>query len=105
MQPALWDKLRSSRFEEGIAKRDLQGNEALSLLDYTIYFDLLNIPQPSMMEEIVYRMTEENILIQQDDGLYGITNLGAILFAKELSNFPSLSRKAVRIIQFKELTA
>lgn len=101
MQPVLWDKLRSSRFEEGIAKRDLQGNEALSLLDYTTYFDILKIPQPSTMEEIIYRMTEEKILIQQDDSLYGITNLGAILFAKELSNFPSLSRKAVRIIQFE----
>lgn len=35
------------------------------------------------------------------NGLYAITNLGAILFAKRLSDFPRLSRKAVRVVQYK----
>ena len=35
------------------------------------------------------------------NSLYPITNLGAILFAKKLSDFPRLSRKAVRVVQYK----
>jgi predicted HTH transcriptional regulator len=34
-------------------------------------------------------------------GNYNITNLGAILFAKKLSDFPSLERKAIRVIQYR----
>src|SRR5699024_7190982 len=35
-----------------------------------------------------------------DDGLYSITNLGAILFAKRFSDFPRISRKAIRVVQY-----
>ena len=37
----LWDKLRSGRFEEEIAKNDLTLTEALDLLNYSSYFELL----------------------------------------------------------------
>ena len=33
-------------------------------------------------------MAEEGIIVKQDNGLYAITNLGAILFAKRLVDFP-----------------
>jgi len=46
-------------------------------------------------------MLEEGIITKQDNGLYSITNLGAILLAKRLSDFPRLSRKAVRVVQYK----
>jgi len=46
-------------------------------------------------------MLEEGIIVKQDNGLFGISNLGAILFAKRLAEFPSISRKAVRVVQYK----
>ena len=46
-------------------------------------------------------MQQDEIVVRQDNGLYAITNLGAILFAKRLSEFPRLSRKAVRIVQYE----
>ena len=33
-------------------------------------------------------------------GNYNITNLGALLFAKRVADFPSLARKAVRVIKY-----
>lgn len=45
-------------------------------------------------EGICHYIDEESILVKQDNGLYAITNLGAILFAKRLNDFPRLSRKA-----------
>lgn len=102
MQAKLWDKLRTSKFEERSAKIDLSLTEALSLLDYNVYFDNADIPQPQDANGIAHYLFEEGILQKQDNGLYTITNLGAILFAKNLSAFPKLSRKAIRVVQYKD---
>lgn len=100
LQAQLWDKLRNSKFEERFAKSDLELNGALRLLDYGIYFDITGIPQPAEADKIAHYMLEEMILVRQDDGLYSITNLGAILFAKRLSDFSRISRKAIRVVQY-----
>lgn len=101
LQAQLWDRLRTSKFEERFAKQDLDMVTALGMLEYSAYFDLIKMPQPTDAEGIFHYMEEENILVKQDNGLYAITNLGAILFAKRLSDFPRLSRKAVRVVQYR----
>ena len=102
IQAKLWDKLRTSKFEERSAKIDLSLTEALSLLDYNAYFDNADIPLPQDANGIAHYLLEEAILQKQDNGLYTITNLGAILFAKNLSAFPKLSRKAIRVVQYSD---
>lgn len=101
IQAQLWDRLRTSKFEERFAKQDLDLVTALGLLEYSTYFDLVKIPQPTNAEGICHYLDEEGILVKQDNGLYAITNLGAVLFAKRLSDFPRLSRKAVRVVQYQ----
>ncbi|MBQ9687436.1 MAG: putative DNA binding domain-containing protein [Oscillospiraceae bacterium] len=101
IQAQLWDRLRNSSFEERSARHDLELSGALRLLDYSAYFDLLEIPVPTDIAGIEHYMAEEGILIKQDNGLYSITNLGAILFAKRLSDFSRISRKAVRVVQYR----
>lgn len=101
LQAQLWDQLRTSKFEERLAKHDLDLVTALGMLEYSTYFDLVKMPQPTNAEGICYYLEEEHILEKQDNGLYAITNLGAILLAKRLSDFPRLSRKAVRVVQYK----
>ena len=100
LQAQLWDRLRNTKFEERYAKYDLDMESALRFLDYSSYFDLVKIPQPTDAENICHYMKEENMLVKQDNGLFAITNLGAILFAKSISDFPRLSRKAVRVVQY-----
>ena len=39
MQAQLWDKIRNSRFEERYAKQDMKLEDALRMLDYSVYFD------------------------------------------------------------------
>lgn len=102
IQAKLWDKLRTSKFEERSAKIDLSLTEALSLLDYNAYFDNADIPLPQDANGIAHYLLEEAILQKQDNGLYTITNLGAILFAKNLSAFPKLSRKATQTLKHAE---
>lgn len=100
LQAQLWDKIRNSRFEERYAKQDLELVEALRLIDYTTYFDITGIPQPTEANGIAHYLIEESIISKQDDGLYAITNLGAILLAKRLSDFSRISRKAIRVVQY-----
>lgn len=50
---------------------------------------------------IIHYLKEENLIVQQDNGLYSLTNLGAILFARDLSMFPHLYRKAVRVVTYR----
>ena len=100
LQAQLWDKLRGNKFEDQYAKQDLSLSEAIQLLDVSVYFDLLKEPHPSDIDGIAHYMIQESIIAKQDDGLYAITNLGAILFAKRLSDFTRISRKAMRVVQY-----
>lgn len=102
LQAQLWDRIRNSKFEEQYAKQDLELNDALQLIDYSTYFDIKKIPSPTDMKGVSHYMLEEEIIVKQDNGLYAITNMGAILLAKRLADFPRISRKAVRVVQYSD---
>lgn len=101
LQARLWDRLRNEKFEERYAKQDLDLENALRLLDYSTYFDIKGLPQPTEIDGISHYMLAEEIIAKQDNGLYSITNLGAVTLAKRLSDFPKISRKAIRVVQYK----
>ncbi len=101
LQARLWNKLQNHHFEDQPARENLALSEALRLLDYGIYFDLTGINQPSDQTGAAHYLTEDGILIRQDNGMYTITNLGAILLAKKLSDFPRVTRKAIRVVQYE----
>lgn len=83
-----------------VLKRDLAIQEVLSHLSAETYFDMMNLPLPQDAKGIMERFQSENILIKDESG-YGITELGALLFAKRLSDFDGLRRKMVRVIVYK----
>ena len=101
LQSKLWRKLQNQKFEEQPAKKNLSQEKLLELLDIRAYFERLSIPMPSTPEEIIHIIEEEGVVSRQDDGLYSISNLGAILFARKSDSFPGISRKAVRIVQYE----
>ena len=100
LQAKLWDKLRNSKFEERYAYQNLELITALQKLDYPVYFEITKIPQPTDADGIAHYMLEERVLVKQDNGLYTITNLGAILFGKKITEFDRISRKAIRVVQY-----
>lgn len=103
IQAQLWDRIRYHQIEEQLTKTDLDISEALGLLDYAIYFDLQGIQQPSDNMGVAHYLSEDGIITKQDSGLYSITVMGAVLFAKNINDFPRISRKAVRIVQYDGL--
>ena len=62
MQSQLWQRLHNSKFEERYAKQDMSLNEALQLLDCSVYFDIKGYPQPSTMEGVAHYLLEEEII-------------------------------------------
>lgn len=97
----LWDKLRHNQFEDVCTKENLHYSDVIQLLSIDTYFTLLSIPHPVDEEGVVHYLIEDGVIIRHDNGLYGITNLGALLFAKDLSAFSRLGRKAMRVVQYK----
>jgi len=70
------------------------------LLDTHSYFDLMQLPYPDTREAVLARLALERLIVKLEDS-WGITNLGALLFAKDLRQFDTLSRKAPRVIIYK----
>ncbi|MBR5086625.1 MAG: putative DNA binding domain-containing protein [Muribaculaceae bacterium] len=85
--------------ERIVVKEKLSINEVLSLLSVETYFDLMKLPLPSDSNGIIDRLLSEKIVIQDEVG-YSITELGALLFAKHLTDFDSLRRKQVRVVVY-----
>jgi predicted HTH transcriptional regulator len=98
---ALWRTFDRVPFEIGVAIPQAKNEEVLRLLEFSSYFDLLDMPLPENQSNILDILQRDQIIFKNDSGSWDITQLGAILFAKHMENFPSIFRKSVRIIQYK----
>lgn len=103
--PMTPDKLRRI-FDEGkadflaqTAAAGLSADDVVRLLDTQGYFDLVKLSYPAERAGVLERFASER-LVNPREGLYDITNLGALLFAKDLDEFDGLARKAPRVIAY-----
>lgn len=97
----LWRIFDHTPFEDLVAAECVSADEVLRLLDYPAYFDLLQIPLPANRDGIVAALAEDRLIRCSQAGGWDIMNLGAVLFAKKLNDFPALKRKAIRVIQYR----
>ena len=96
----LWQR-PSSEFEQEIALKSVKADEVVALLDTQAIFDsLLKMPYPTTQAGVIQKLISEKF-IQQSNGHFHITNLGALLFAKDLNKFELLARKAIRVVKYK----
>lgn len=98
----MWNILSNRDFEDGIAADSLSYEEVLSLLDFAKYYEILEKPLPEQKKNFLDALISEKFVLKNDDLSYAVTNLGALLIAKNIKSFPSVARKSVRIIQYKE---
>ncbi|MFC7282845.1 ATP-binding protein [Gordonibacter pamelaeae] len=96
----LWKKIQKEVFEDQLAIEDLSGQEVFELLDINAYFRLSGTTAPESLEAQLHYFLEEGMLERQDNGMLAITNLGAVLFSKSLEAFPTVKRKAVRVMLY-----
>ncbi len=96
----LWKRNNNLPLNTIVVRECKSANEVVNLLSAETYFDRLNIPMPSTVNGIVDKFVSEKFVIPSEQG-YGVTQLGAILLAKNLRDFGNLYRKAVRVIVYR----
>ena len=98
---ALWRIFDQVPFEDGVAAQRVSAEEVLLALDYPTYFHLLGMPLPDGRAAILDGLRQDGLIAPCAAGGFDVTNLGAILFARDLGAFPRLGRKAVRVIEYR----
>lgn len=84
---------------EFAALQDVQAQDVVQLLDTQTFFDLLRLPYPTDQSGVLSRLLDERLITRSTAG-FDILNIGAILLAKNLRSFPSIGRKAARVIVY-----
>lgn len=96
----IWRVFDSTPFERLIAMERVSDDEVLTLLDFEAYFALLELPIPASGARILEALNSDGLVCANDAGSWGITNLGALLFARRIDRFAALERKAMRVIEY-----
>ncbi len=96
----IWANLKRKSFETQIALPGIDDNKVLELLDHQQYFILKRLPHPADSEGVLKRFEEDKLIIKSL-GRYDITNMGAILFARDVTTFETIKRKAIRLIIYE----
>lgn len=97
----LWRLFDLITFEQAIAAENLSADDVTKLLNFPEYFELLKLPLPESRTAVLKALLADGLLNRSESGKWNITNLGAILFARKLEDFPTLKRKAVRLVLYK----
>lgn len=101
---ALWRAFEQMPFEHRIALEQVRTDEVLRLLDYPAYFELLDRPLPEDRNGILNALVHEGLIHRNNAGGWNITNLGLVLFSKNMEDLGGLRRKAMRIIQYDHIS-
>lgn len=86
-------------YEFQIAMKNLSTDEVLRLLDYKQFYELLDKNAPKSTDTILSNLQDYKFVVQDGD-VWNITNLGAILFANNFTQFDYLNAKTVRILRY-----
>lgn len=86
-------------FEQQTAKEGLTREEVLKLLNYKALYRILDKNVPQSTDAIIERLSDY-CLCRQVSESWTITNLGAILFANELKDFPNMEGHEVIVRKY-----
>jgi len=96
----IWNQTNRVVFEKESALEKLSEEDVLRLIDYPGYFDMLKLSLPDNRKGIIDRLSQDRI-IEPEGHLFNVTNLGGILFAKNIEQFEPIARKSVRVIVYQ----
>lgn len=106
LMPMSEDRLRTI-FAEGKqewiqldARQPESAEQTLELLDHTPFFRLQGLPCPTSASGIVEQLIAHGLVRRAPDG-FVVLRLGALVLARDLSQFPETARRAPRILVYK----
>jgi predicted HTH transcriptional regulator len=98
---SLWLATGRRKFEGAIALSRQTDEDIFSKLDIESYYRLSGEAKPKNREETIRKFESLDFIRSDWQGGFDITNLGALLFAKNMALFPSVASKNVRVIKYK----
>ncbi len=84
---------------ENPALKDVSAQDVVQLLDTQTFFDLMKLPYPTDQAGVLARLLDERLIERSAAGFH-ILHIGAVLLAKNMRQFPDISRKAARVIVY-----
>jgi ATP-dependent DNA helicase RecG len=96
----LWRMFDLGPFESGLQFEEFDSARVLELLDWEMYFTATSLAQPTTPEAVLATHAAERMIQRSERGGWDITNLGAICFARDRTQFGRLGRKALRIVRY-----
>lgn len=90
-----------ANFEVSAAKESLSFRDVRDLLNLEAFFELMGLAIPSNQRAIIRVLVEQDLLIAEESGRWGITNLGALLLARNIRQFPSLAKRTIRVVHYE----
>ncbi len=93
-------KLQSFAWEQGVAAPFVTTRNVIQLLDVGAYFELTEQVVPGSDEAIAHVLAHDNLIRRDVGGRWNVLNLGAVLFARNIQEFGTISRKAVRVFRY-----
>lgn len=97
----LWRIFDIRPYETMPAKQNVSDSTITELLDTGAFYTLMKLPVPRTRDGIIHDFQEYGFIKRMDNGHYVITNMGALLFAKDFRSFDYLDNKAIRVIRYK----
>lgn len=100
LEKRFWENMNSFDYELSLIKTDLAPADIFSMIDMDAVIERLGLQAPTDERRAIEILEDNGVVTVQPDGRYGITVLGAVLFAKSLDSFKPLQGKTVRIVQY-----
>ncbi|HWX85251.1 MAG TPA: ATP-binding protein [Xanthobacteraceae bacterium] len=97
---ALWLATGRRKFEDAVAAPHQSPEEVLQKLNCETYYRLKGEDTPKNPTEMTRRFVQIGCIKDDMEGGYDILNLGALLFANDIEQFPSIATKSVRVIKY-----
>ena len=89
-------QLHEYEFEKEPAVRGVTATHVREL-DCEGFFQLFGLPFPSGVPGVMEKLLQEQLIVRSQDSKFDITNLGAVLFARDLQRFDRLAHKGLRV--------
>jgi len=97
---SVWLATGRRKFENAIALPHQSEEAILARLETKTYYELRGDEYPTVAAEVIRRFQKIGAISEDMEGGYDITNLGALLFARDITAFPSIATKSVRVIKY-----
>lgn len=97
---SLWIATGRRKFDSAVALPHQSTQEVLEKLSTATFYQRSGQTAPTNTDEVLRKFVKLGALREDMEGGFEITNLGALLFANDITQFPSIARKSVRVVKY-----